>query len=375
MPCYKPMLAIPICISQKTGKVQYSFRERFHDVGQLTEVVKLEDGKYYPIKALPCGKCIGCRLDYSREWAVRCTLEMQDWPADTCWFVTLTYDDEHVPVNVYSELGYDFWREQGLRLTPDGRVVDKFGYEGSLDVLAGCCSPLRRSLTLRPKHLQDFIKRIRRWQEYHYGNTIKFYACGEYGSRSGRPHYHLIMYGLKLMPFGIDAWKKVQNGTTVYECKELEQFWPYGNVIVGKVTFESCAYVARYMLKKKKGEYGEFYRTFNLVPEFTRMSLKPGIGLRYYQNNADQIYKDDMIYLATEKKGIKVKPPRYFDIRAADEFPGIFEQIKVERSDASMRSMIAKEEKSGLPMCDILAAEEEARKFKTKILQKRSATE
>lgn len=362
MPCYKPMLAVPKCISHETGKVQYSFREKFHDAGQLTEVKRLEDGKYYPVKALPCGKCIGCRLDYSREWAVRCTLEMQDWPPDTCWFVTLTYDDQHVPHSV-PEVVYT------LKQYPASWANE---YKGHCTI-----SSVHRpsNLTLFPKHLQDFIKRLRRYMEYHYGITIRFYACGEYGTETYRPHYHLIVFGLRLKPFGNDAWKSVQNGNTVYECQELEQLWPFGNVIVGKCTYETCGYVARYMLKKQKGEYGEYYSTFNIEPEFTRMSLKPGIGQKYYRDHALDIYKDDCIYLSTEKKGIKVKPPRYFDIRAADEFPGIFEQIKVERSDASMRSMIAKEEKSGLPMCDILANEEEARKFKTKILQKRSATE
>lgn len=374
MPCYKPMLAVPKCISQETGKVQYKFSEKLHDAGQLSEVVKLSDGNYYPVKALPCGKCIGCRLDYSREWAVRCTLEMQDFDPDECWFITLTYDEAHVPVSYYPLLGYDFWRNQGIHFYEDV-CFDNYGYEGKLDDLAGCDSPLGLSFTLCPKDLQDFIKRLRRYSEYHYGKQIRFYACGEYGSKTARPHYHMIVYGLPLKPITPDVWRSVKNGNTVFECVELESIWHKGNVIVGQCTYETCGYVARYMLKKKKGQYGEFYRTFNLVPEFTRMSLKPGIGQKYYENNAAEIYQNDEIFLTTEKKGIKVKPPRYFDIRAADEFPALYEDIKVERSDASIFSMIAKEERSGLPIVDVLANEEQARKFKTQILQKRSVSE
>lgn len=371
MPCYKPMLAVPYKISHDTKKVQYRFSKELHDVGQLAEVVLLEDGQYHQVKALPCGKCIGCRLDYSREWAVRCTLEMQDHPKDTCWFLTLTYDDEHVPVSYYPLLGLDFWRDQGIKIIGD-RVVDKFGYEVDASLIDGIYSPLGRSLTLRPDDLRDFIKRLRRHQEYYYDSQIRFYACGEYGSRTARPHYHMIVYGLQLQPFGYDAWKSVKNGNTVYECKELENIWHHGNVIVGACSYETCGYVARYMLKKKKGHYGAFYKQFNLVPEFTRMSLKPGIGLNYYYDHMLDIYSNDEIFISTEKKGIKVKPPRYFDIRAADQIPDTFDQIRVEREDAAFYSMLAKEEKSGLSISDVLANEQKAREFKTKILQERN---
>lgn len=374
MPCYKPMLAVPFKISSDTGKVQYKFSEKFVSAAQLSEVIELE-GKYYPVKALPCGKCIGCRLDYSKEWAIRCTLELQDYEPDTCWFVTLTYDDEHVPVSYYSELDYDFWIKQGLHVGSNGRVWDLFGYDVPIEELFGVCTPLSRSLTLRPKDLQDFLKRVRDWQHRIYGNTIRFYACGEYGSSTARPHYHLIIYGLQLQPFGVSDWKSVQNGNTVYECKELEKIWKMGNVIVGRCTYETCGYVARYMLKKKKGHYGEFYRKFNIVPEFTRMSLKPGIGQSYYDKYAKDIYQNDEIFIATEKRAIKSKPPRYFDIRAADEFPELLEQIKVERSDASINHMIAAELTSGRDYSDILHDMELSRQFKTKILQKRSGTE
>lgn len=373
MPCYKPMLAVPYCISQETGKVQYKFREKLHDSGQLGEVVQLKDGKYYPIKSLPCGKCIGCRLDYSREWAIRCTLEMQDFDPEQCWFVTLTYDDFHVPTSRYCLLGKDYWYKQGITVH-NGIAYDLYGYELPLDDLSGLSSPLGVSLTLRPKHLQDFIKRLRWYVSDRYGQQVRFYACGEYGSKTARPHYHLIIYGLPLQPFGADAWQSVKNGNTVHECAELEKIWKQGNVIVGRCTYESCGYVARYMLKKKKGHYLEFYQSFNLVPEFTRMSLKPGIGQRYYDAHAREIYDNDEIYLETEKRGIKCKPPRYFDIRAADEFPAVFENLKDERSDASIFAMMAKEAVAGLPIAEILRAQEESRKFKTKVLQERSAT-
>ena len=302
MPCYKPMLATPSCISQKTGKVQYRFREKLESAGQLAEVVQLEDGNFYPVKALPCGKCIGCRLDYSKEWAVRCSLELMDHDPSECYFVTLTYDDQHVPHHYYPLIPYDEldWDQKfgyiRSHVHDDDRKIDRW-YELEKIDFTGLSVDLGVSLTLRPDDLQKFIKRVRRWQEYDYGKRIRFYACGEYGSRSARPHYHLIMYGLRLAGPDNDTWRTVRNGNTLWQCKELEKYWPFGNVVVGSVTFESCGYVARYMLKKKKGEYGEFYKTFNLVPEFTRMSLKPGIGEKYYDLNKYEIYKYDEIFI------------------------------------------------------------------------------
>lgn len=357
MPCYHPMLAVPIAISPTTGKVQYSFREKFVEGAQLFETVVL-NGTSYPVKALPCGKCVGCRLDYAREWAIRCTLEMQDYSSDECYFLTLTYDDEHVPYSVAH--------------TETVEHVHSYGFPSSDPVWYESVD-LPSNQTLVPDHLTKFLKRLRRSQQYHYGNgNIRFFACGEYGGKTFRPHYHLIVFGLQLAPPSPSDWSKRMRGYAVWESKYLDDIWHCGHVIVGHCTYETCGYVARYMLKKQKGVDGLFYSKNNIEPPFSRMSLKPGIGMKYYEAHKEEFLKSDEIYLVTEKRGIKTKPPRFFDLLLADEYPDLFAEVKNTRSDRSAKHVAAKEMASGLPISIILENEELSMLARAKILYDRS---
>lgn len=369
MPCYKPMLAVPICVSPETGKVQYSFREKFVEGSQLQEVVML-NGKPYPVKALPCGKCVGCRLDYSKEWAIRCTLEMQDYPPDECYFLTLTYDDAHVP---YSEARREvFERDTSI----DSMRFESFVSGRSMseiDYVLKEVVDLPSNQTLVSDHLTLFMKRLRRNQEYHYGKqNIRFFGCGEYGGKTFRPHYHLIVYGLQLSPRTSSDWQKPMKGYSVWQSKYLEDIWKYGHVIVGHCTYETCGYVARYMLKKQKGNDGDFYKKNNIEPPFSRMSLKPGLGMKYYEEHKREMLESDEIYISTEKRGIKSKPPRFFDLLLADEYPDTFAEVKGIRSDLSVKNVMAKENETGLPISIILDSEEKSRLARTKILYERN---
>lgn len=369
MPCYSPMLAIPVAVSPDTGKLQYRFARKLYCGSELQEQVSV-DGKSYPVKALPCGKCVGCRLDYSKEWAIRCTLEMQDYPMDECYFVTLTYDDEHIPYSVARDevvshdKPYDVMLFESRLSDCDVSQIDPVRYESF---------SLPSNQTLAPDDLQLFIKRLRRYQEYHYGkHNVRYFACGEYGGKTFRPHYHLIVYGINLAPPGPSDWRKHTRGYDLWSSQELYRVWSKGNVIVGHCTYETCGYVARYMLKKQKGQDGDFYKLNNIVPPFSRMSLKPGIGARYFDAHKDEIMANDEIYLATEKRGIKSKPPRYFDQFVSDEYPEIYAHIKDTRSDLSLKSVMAKECKSSLPISIILRDAQLSREAKTKILFERS---
>ena len=377
MPCYHPMLARPQSISANTGKVQYKFIGQLQSVGELSEVVQLGDD-YYPMKALPCGKCIGCRLDYSREWATRCALELLDYDINECYFVTLTYDEDHCPLRLYPSVIPEDLESWYIDNFFNGAEYDSDLLGGiqtykraDVDLLKGFGVTFATSRSLEPEHLTKFVKDLRRYQEYHYGKQFRFFACGEYGTKSQRPHYHMIIYGLKLQKPSPDTWRKQMNGYVLFESKELEKVWKRGNVIVGSVTYQSISYVARYMLKKQKGQDVKFYRTFNLAPEFSRMSRMPGIGSKYYRDHVDDIYEYDQINISLQDRGLSCKPPRYFDDLATEEFPDLMEQIKVEREDASINAMIAKELVSGLDISEILAKAEQIRKSKTKILQNR----
>jgi len=175
---------------------------------------------------LPCGKCIGCRLEYSRQWAMRCMHEAQTNECNS--YVTLTYNDKNLT----------------------------YGHNQA---------------TLVPKDLQLFLKRLRKKT----GKKISYYACGEYGDATKRPHYHLCIFGYD---FPDKIHVETKRDFKLYESRLLSGLWKAGIHRIGEVTFESAAYVARYIMKKQKGATKKIYSDLGIEPEFARMSLKPGIG-------------------------------------------------------------------------------------------------
>lgn len=266
---------------------------------------------------VPCGKCIQCRLSYSREWATRCVLEAKSYQFN--YFITLTYDNEHLPINK--------------------TIIDKSTGE------------IVPNPTLVKKDLQDFMKRLRIHykREYNHEN-IRFYACGEYGEQFQRPHYHLILFNLPmfdLVPFG-----KNELGQTYFYSQILSNIWGKGFVGVANVTWETCAYVARYVMKKQKGPgSAEYYDQLGQVPEFVLMSRRPGIGRDYYENNKEQIYATDEIILpGKDGKAQVLKPSHYYDklydIDCDDPF--VMREIKEARRECAKQSMNIKLSKTSL---------------------------
>lgn len=208
---------------------------------------------------VPCGKCIGCRLVRVRSWAIRCVHEAQMHEVNS--FVTLTYDDDHL-----------------------------------------------ESPSLRYSDFQAFMRRVRK----QLGPT-RFFMCGEYGELNWRPHFHAILFGRTFPNDGMV-------GENVWRSAVLERLWPLGLSSVGNVTSQSAAYVASYSRKKVTGERAaEHYRrvcaatgeVVDLVPEFGRMSLKPGIGYSWFEKYWREVYvaRDGVVSAG----GRTVPPPRYYD--------------------------------------------------------------
>lgn len=227
------------------------------------DVVFVERGRILRSLTLPCGQCIGCRLERSRQWAVRCVHESQ--MHDFNVFVTLTYDDDHVP--------HDF--------------------------------------SLRYSDYQKFMKRLRKRAP-----GVRFYMCGEYGETTNRPHYHACLFNCFFPDRKII--RKLPSGSFLYESAMLSELWPFGYSSIGDVTFESAAYVARYVMKKVTGpRAAEHYEVcdsvtgeiYARVPEFTHMSLKPGIGADWYRRYRADVYPHDRVVV----RGVLMKPPRYYD--------------------------------------------------------------
>lgn len=188
---------------------------------------------------------------------------------------------------------------------------------------------LPRGLTLVPRDLELFWKRCRKEFQFRY------YACGEYGEVSSRPHYHACVFGYgfpdKVM------WSKAAGGEPLYRSAQLERLWPLGHCWIGTVTFESAAYVARYVMKKEFGKDAGKRRSIVDVTtgeilerehEFCRRSLKPGLGRGWLEKFFPDVYPHGKVTLS---RGVEVKPPRYYDLLFKARDPVAFEKLARER--------------------------------------------
>lgn len=280
---------------------------------------KIHSHKFHASELFPiaCKSCIGCRLHHSREWAIRCTHENQMHEDSS--FLTLTYNDDNLPKNN----------------------------------------------TLLLKDMQDFFKKLRRHFNYR-GQKAKFryMYCGEYGDTTNRPHYHILLFGLDFQDK--ELHKLLNGGHRLYISPTLDKVWGKGHTYIGSVTFESAAYVARYIDKKVNGKQAEEHYSIidehgvvidKLKPEYaiaSRMkehdeSLGGGLGTSFFETYHQDIYPSDEVVI----KGKKMRPPAYYDRLLERLNPDLFQQIKENRrntldelshtEEQSMKRLLAKE--------------------------------
>ncbi len=238
------------------------------------------DRKINDKQVVPCGSCIGCRAEQSRQWAVRMMHESR--MHETSLFVTMTIDDENLNEN----------RE------------------------------------LCPRDVSRFIKDLRKTQE----RRISFFACGEYGEKTGRPHYHALLFGVDFLDrdIGVDSSRP-----NVWRSQTLDDTWRRGLCEGGNVTMASASYVSGYIRKKvKKRDYvranplnGEL-----LEPEFARMSLRPALGRRWIERHWGDVYPRDFVVI----DGYEAKPPRYYDKWMDKFFPAMMENVRQKRCDEAL---------------------------------------
>lgn len=268
MPCFHPLRAFRTA----SGDVVFQELARYDVVAQLS---------------LPCGQCIGCRLERSRKWAMRCMHEASLYDANC--FLTLTYSPDNLPHRgqlVYSDF-------------------------------------------------QKFMKRLRK----DCGFPVRFYMCGEYGSENGRPHFHALLFGLDFADKR--HFKRLPSGDSLFVSDTLNRLWPFGFASIGNVTFESAAYVARYCVQKVTGWNARFAYSrldadgvYQLVPEFNKMSLKPGIGARWLEKFSTDVFPRDYVVV----NGVKSAVPKYYDKLLDRSNPDLLEEIKERRvADAKLR--------------------------------------
>lgn len=318
MSCYHPLVGIPTGKLTENGKTDYKIIKsaNLSRTGDFIEDLMRD----YPDHIIvPCGRCIGCRLDYSRSWADRMMLELET--SKSAVFATLTYDNDHIPC-----------------------VEDDTGY--------------KYAFTLCKKDCQDWMKRLRR---HFKKKTVRFYLAGEYGSSTARPHYHAILFGLSLDDF---PDKKVHGrselGDLYYVDKGFTDIWSNGFCLLSDVSWKTCAYVARYVTKKIGAWYDFDFEFTGVEREFALMSRKPGLGRQYLKEHPDAL-DFTSINLSTPEGGRKIRIPKYYLRQLQLTDPERYDKLMSERKELATDAMLLKLQTSGLEYLEYLSGEEVAK--------------
>lgn len=199
---------------------------------------------------IPCGKCDGCKADKALSWSIRCAQEASLF--DRNCFITLTYDDAHVPA--------------------DGKLVKK--------------------------HLQDFFKRLR-----HMAN-IRYYACGEYGDKTKRPHYHACIFGQDFR-----AASNIEINSELYSDNALCDAWGHGSVVCADFTMAAACYVAGYVAKKIGSEDDD---------SFQIMSRRPGLGKEWLNRYWEDLLRLGYVVIEGRKYPVPHRYLQWMEVELAD---------------------------------------------------------
>lgn len=324
MSCYHPLLGLPKDYVNANGNVEYNIVGLYDPIANQLNPRSI---------AIPCGKCIGCRLDYSRSWADRMMLELQH--TGKAVFVTLTYDNDHVPIHEDEETG-EF----------------------------GCFS-------LDKRDLQLFFKRLRKKYSE---KEIRYYAAGEYGSNTLRPHYHAIIFGLCLEDFP-DRLLRGRNelGQCHYQSDSLQRVWSNGFVLLADVSWKTCAYVARYVQKKVfQGLQFTDLLPGSPIPEFSLVSRRPGLG-RYFLDDHPDLFDYSKIFVNGVKDGMQI--PKYFLKLLKDKNNPLHDRVKYdsiiqERKKFADDKTFLKMQQTDLSFIEQLEVEENEKLLKVSALKR-----
>lgn len=327
MACTSPMYRIPV------GSSNYFLLDRhdqerakndgvfFYDLNSIKSLEKISGWDSKQVQVCRCGQCVSCKLVYARDWAIRCSLEASLHEHN--YFITLTYDDLNLPKGEFLDYSGTVWESN-----------------------------------LCPSDVQKFLKNLREWERTTYGHVgTKVFYCGEYGSLTGRPHYHLCIFGCVEIPDLSFSFKKGDH--KFYKSALYESFWSKvipgagkvlrGFVDISECSFDTVAYTARYCMKKvDRYDKKMFLKSYDKLddnlrlpvrqPPFIRMSNRPGIAADYWLANNEQIREEDVVKYQKRYELFKSKPPRYFDRLFDRYFPDEFSDLKVKRSEIAYYS-------------------------------------
>lgn len=310
MSCYKPLIRFYNPNDrEKSGRV-YSL-SRFNQISKKPDGSKweYEDLMYNPkVMLIPCGQCIGCRIRQREDWTTRIELEARDYPKEEVWFITLTYDEDHVP---------------GM-IVKTGEIMRKVQYTWK----PGEKRPSSVQILLY-EDIQKFLKRLRKA----YRGKLRYFVAGEYGEQTARPHYHMILYGWK--PTDLENLYKIHHNG-YYNSKWLSDIWGMGQIQIAQAVPETYRYVAGYVTKKMyelDGKKANQYYELGQTKPFACMSLKPGLGDKYYQEHKAEIWRQGYIQCTNGKRA---QIPRYYEKQMEAENPQRLWKIKQNRQKNAM---------------------------------------
>jgi len=256
MPCYHPIKGFRPLSNLDGGRLVFNSAKALNPNNPVS---------------IPCGNCIGCRVDRSREWAVRCQHEASMHEANC--FITLTYADEHLP----------------------------------------------EDYSVHVRTFQLFMKKLRNNVP---DTKIRFFACGEYGDLNLRPHYHALLFNHDWSDKIL--FQKTQSDSLLYTSELLSSLWPHGFATSGDVTYQSAAYVARYVMKKINGERAaDHYQRIHPItgklvkvePEFCVQSRRPGIGAAWFDKYKGDAFPSDFIIVDGKQHPV----PKFYAKKLAEE--------------------------------------------------------
>lgn len=240
---------------------------------------------------IPCNMCLDCRLKKTREWGIRLYHESQFY--DDSMFLTLTYDDEHLP------------------------------------------SPL----TLYPRHITLFLKKLRKMIQTKHAKKIRFYQCGEYGEKNHRPHHHAIIFGY----WPEDAkFHKMVRDKKYFKSDTVDKIWGHGYAHFSYVTPSNARYVSGYVHKKVVGAKASLHyesvdpatgQIYQRKPEYATMSLgdndgSRGIGYRWFIKYHEYLYAHDHVIIDGKPRNV----PKYYDTLCEQLYPDLWQKVREKRA-------------------------------------------
>lgn len=237
---------------------------------------------------VPCQQCRGCRLQKAGEWAARCMHEAMSH-AENC-FINLTYRNDDLP-------------EWG---------------------------------SLVKTHPSAFCKRLHNRLLRKRGYGIKYYLSGEYGESTHRPHYHVCLFGYDF-PDKI-FYGNSGSGFPIYTSEMCDEIWGLGECKIGAMSYDSACYTAKYTFGKRTGPMADYScvspdgEIYDMVPEFSTPSRRPGIGMAYFREHGRSAYDHDFIVV----NGKKMKPPRYYDNLMCAVDPDLMDEVKDIRREKAL---------------------------------------